>query len=118
MTKNEIKAGDRVRIEIPGIIDIGVVISKDTYGYNVKCGENYHYGVCGEYLKPTSLDRKTAFLSELRALLRRYDALIYEHSEYRLYIDLDIHGDGFERIVYSYTEGEINADNIMDFDKE
>ena len=34
------------------------------------------------------------------------------------FIDLGIHGEGFERIVYSDTEGEVDADNIMDFDKE
>lgn len=67
-------------------------------------------------IKP--LDRKTSFLRELQALLRKYDARIYDHDDYRLYIDLNIHGEGFERIVYSDTEGEVNADNIMDFDKE
>lgn len=121
MTKNEIKAGDRVRIEIPGIIDIGVVISKDTYGYNVKCGENYHYGVCAEYLKPTSLDRKTAFLTELQALLRKYDARIYDGELYAIHIEIGYHSAKSEQADYLFYQSgnnEINADNIMDFDKE
>ncbi|MBD5374345.1 MAG: hypothetical protein HDR77_02560 [Bacteroides sp.] len=64
------------------------------------------------------LDRRTAFLTRLQSLLREFDARIYDHDDYRLYIDLGIHGEGFERIVYSDTEGEVDADNIMDFDKE
>ena len=33
------------------------------------------------------------------------------------YIDLGIHGECSECIVYSDTGGEIAADNVMDFDK-
>lgn len=64
------------------------------------------------------LDRRTAFLTRLQSLLREFDARINDHDGYKLYIDFGIHGEGSDRIVYSDTEGEITADNIMDFDKE
>ena len=64
------------------------------------------------------LDRRTAFLSELQALLRKYDARIYDEDEYKVIIDLDIHCEKSERIECMGTDGEINADNIMDFEEE
>ena len=62
-------------------------------------------------------DRKTAFLRELQALLRKYDARIHDHDYYRLYIDLGIHEDinPLDCIVFTDI---VTADNIMDFDKE
>lgn len=64
-------------------------------------------------------DRRTAFLRKLGALLREFDARIYDNDYYRVYIDLGIHDslNPMERIVFTDTEGEITADNIMDFDK-
>lgn len=92
--EHNFKVGDKVKIEIPGLIDIGEIIGENAIGgYNVKCGENYHYGVSEAYLKLTSLDRRTAFLIELQALLRKYDARICDHDDYKLYVEIDHHRD-------------------------
>ena len=64
------------------------------------------------------LDRRTAFLTRLQSLLREFDARIYDEDEYKVIIDLGIHSNKGERIECMGTDGEVNADNIMDFDKE
>lgn len=118
MTQNEYKIGDRVR----------------HLGYNL-CGIITDF--LGEgFVKVRAIDddvfstwdinnlelcdRKTAFLTRLQSLLKEFDARIYDNDYYRVYIDLGIHDslNPMERIVYTDTEGEITADNIMDFDKE
>ena len=69
------------------------------------------------------LDRKTAFLRELQALLRKYDARIYDGELYAIHIEIGYHNVKSEQIDYLFfnkedSDSEINADNIMDFDKE
>lgn len=96
---------------IEDVWDDELLISFDRYGLSLIRPRS-------EFEPIQPLDRRTAFLTRLQSLLREFDARIYDHDDYRLYIDLGIHGEGFERIVYSDTEGEVDADNIMDFDKE
>lgn len=124
--KHNFKKGDRVKIEIPGICDIGEIIGENAIGgYNVKCGENYHYGVSEAYLEPTSLDRRTAFLTRLQSLLKEFDARISADAE-GSYCGDDIKSVsviinvGDECMEYDMTDCDavITADNIMDFDKE
>ena len=106
----------------------GVVIGRG-YDPDTVC---VRFGACEDFY-PDELekvepekeaDRRTAFLTELQALLRKYDARIYDHDDYKLYVEIDHHRDknvGFDnlfRIEYSDTNGELNADNVMDFDKE
>lgn len=114
MTKNEIKKGDYIRVK--GDSSIYEVLANATNVITYK--DHVIYASSCKKSNAIKVDSKTAFLTRLGALLKEFDARIYDHDDYRLYIDLGIHREGFERIVYSDTEGEVNADNIMDFDKE
>lgn len=75
-----------------------------------------------ELIEP--LDRKTAFLRELQALLRRHNAFFSVDAEgARCEDDVKKVGltifIGDERMTRDVTEDcVIEADNIMDFDKE
>ncbi len=92
-----------------GLLDNEVLVCFPNAASNIPIGNL-------ELVSPT--DPKREFLERLQSLLLEFDARIYDHDNFRLYIDFGIHGEGFGRIVYSDTEGEITADNIMDFDKE
>lgn len=120
------KVGDKVRSKVAifaipaGLSGVVAAITHDgRYKVRLDGEKEWHGWYAGEDLELIeAFDRKTAFLRELQSLLRKYDARIYDHDDYRLYINLGLHGEDFERIVYSDTNGEVNADNIMDFDKE
>ena len=132
MTKKEFKIGDKVvttkyydidingySTTIPvgeeGVID--AVIDEDLF----ICVNRFGLSLirpASEFEPIQSLDRKTAFLTELQVLLRKYDARIYDEDEYKVIIDLDIHCEKGERIECMGTDGEVNADNIMNFNKE
>lgn len=108
------KKGDIVRVKCTDIEDVVI----DVLDNNVFLKNNGYWSVnVIELVEPT--DRRTAFLRKLGALLREFDARIYDNDYYRVYIDLGIHDslNPMERIVFTDTEGEITADNIMDFDK-
>ena len=108
------KVGDRAYINNNGICTIVGIDDKKWFPVEIERAD----GSRSRFGRDSLEDVKTAFLTRLGALLKEFDARIYDHDDYRLYIDLVIHGDMSERIVYSDTEGEIDADNIMDFDKE
>ena len=110
---------------------IGEIIEISGDPMNLRYCVKFDTGICASYYKneiklvdDKPYDRKTAFLRELQALLRKFDARIYDHDDYKLYVEIDHHRDektGFDnlvRIEYSDTNGELNADNIMDFDKD
>ena len=115
--EHNFKVGDRVYVAYDPTISAIVtdVCHEAKYDYYVKENGSEFTTGCHEY---ELLDAKTAFLTRLQSLLREFEARINDHDGYKLYIDFGIHGEGSERIVYSDTEGEITADNIMDFDKE
>lgn len=133
MTQNEFKQGDIVRLkpkdQLPywlenssGQIAEVAAYFPDEDRYSMKFSNKY-YTMRGEYFELCPIEaylaqRRTAFLTELQALLRKYDARIYDKDEYEVIIDLGIHGDKYERIECMGTDGEVNADNIMNFDKE
>lgn len=105
-----------------GQIAVVAAYFPDEDRYSMKFGKEYH-SMKGEYFELCPEDiyfaqRRTAFLTELQALLRKYDARIYDEDEYKVIIDLGIHCNKGERIECMGTDGEINADNIMDFDKD
>lgn len=117
MTKNEFKIGDKVRVKSTDIEDIvidvcnGNVFLKESGYWNMKTLELVE-----------QLDRKTAFLTELQALLRKYDATIYgglseTHNDDVIFVSV-----GDDDIAYRNGYGEeyanITADNIMEFGKE
>lgn len=64
------------------------------------------------------MDKKLAFLSELKALLEKYGASIYDYEQYKLVIDFD---NGESVSWYwgnkSLRESMLTPDNIMDYEK-
>lgn len=75
-----------------------------------------------EYLELVSRpndDPKTAFLTELKELLEKYDAQIKDYEEYR--VDIRIGNEWLSWTDKSKISGQgngINADNIFDYDKD
>lgn len=64
-----------------------------------------------------STDPKTAFLSELKGLLEKYDAGIYVDFNQSDEIYTTTIAVGEDSVKYNYTDG-IDCDNIMDYGKE
>ncbi len=134
MSKNKFKAGDRVRIvadvEQPYSMwvekgDTGVIVDgKPADGFEcVKIDGIANKGyVCVEnkYLETDSIyDSKTAFLSELKELLEKYDAKIEAYSDNIEPVTMEIH-IGCTSIEFGESSNfvRIGYDNIMDYDKE
>ena len=137
MTKNEFNIGDKVAAKEYYDIDIngysttipigeeGVIEDIYTDELLVSFG---NYGV--SLIRPISefepiqpLDRRTAFLTRLQSLLREFDAKICGGLSdiSKKDVVFILIGDN-DRVKYlngsSDTYAHINADNIMDFDKE
>ena len=75
------------------------------------------YSVSGEDLELVEpYDRRTAFLTRLQSLLREFDAEIGD-SGIRFLKGMEI-TFGTDTPYIRYNHCTINADNIMDFDKE
>lgn len=68
-----------------------------------------------EEVDPTN--DKDAFLLEMQALLRKYDASIYAGFDQGDEIYTTTVAFGEDSVKYSYTHG-IDADNVMDYNKE
>lgn len=115
MTKNEFKVGDKVMFKGNGESHVIIGINDEgLYRVSGSCG---CFGA--QYLE--HYDRKTAFLTELQELLRKYDARIYDGDLYAIHIEIGYHDTKSEQADYLFYQSgndEINADNIMDFDKE
>ena len=121
----KINKGDRVRFigdydhYVEDVLKKGAeytVVDADMCGCDlaVQCTA---YSVSGEDLELVEpYDRRTAFLTRLQSLLREFDAEIGD-SGIRLLKGMEItFGTDTPRIRYNHCT--INADNIMDFDKE
>ena len=98
MTKNEFKIGDKVVTTKYYDIDVNgysttIPVGEEGVIEDIDDEELYvsfsGYGVfltlpTSEFEPLQSLDRKTAFLTELQVLLRKYDARIYDEDEYKV----------------------------------
>lgn len=62
------------------------------------------------------IDNKDAFLFEMQALLRKYDASVYVGFDQSDEVYTTTIAVGEDSVKYPYTCG-IDADNIMDYDK-
>ena len=62
-------------------------------------------------------DRKTTFLRELQALLKKFDASMGFDADYGYSVGLSLWLNGKE-VIHDKEVCKIDADNIMDFDKE
>ncbi|MDE5886704.1 MAG: hypothetical protein K2H46_03850 [Muribaculaceae bacterium] len=118
------KVGDKVRSKVAifaipaGISGVVVAIAHDgRYKVRLDGEKEWHGWYAGKDLELIeSFDRKTAFLRELQALLRKYDARIEPYFSVGAgisSIDLYLGNDCVES-----WDRSVNADNIMDFDKE
>lgn len=132
--EKEFNVGDRVRtteslMYLPANIT-GVIVSKQVDGrFKVQIDEEedlyaFYYPKQLELIEP--YDSKTAFLSELKGLLEKYDAKISAYSVgYDGELDLTFDVGNCE-VLYSednpifkgHSVHTITADNIMDYDKE
>lgn len=124
MTKNEFKQGDKVTLaDVTTAVGIIRYMGKETCVVDFGMGDS----TVG-YKDIVPLDRRTAFLTELQELLRKYDAEIcYREGDCELHINLGS-GNTFDRIScpFEYSDYDINdvgrlsltAENIMDFNKE
>lgn len=118
------KVGDKVYLVHEPTISAIVteVCHEGKYDYYVKPEEDGFESGWQEY---ELLDAKTAFLTRLQSLLREFDASISVYAE-GSYCGDDIKSVsvfitvGDEYFEYDVTDCDvvINADNIMDFDKE
>lgn len=120
--ESKFKVGDRVRLKTNGNI-VRVDLIKD--GWIAYIEDRRITGTCRmEEAEP--IDSKTAFLSELKGLLAKYDAVInvswndYFDTAEAPRIDMAVQFKGSNRgISFDDVLGcSITADSIMDYDKE
>lgn len=119
MTK-KFKQGDKVYMAYDPTISAIVtdVCYEGKYDYYVRKNDSEFTTGCYEC---DLLDVKTAFLTELQALLRKYDAEIYDGDMYYITIDIDANSRNKQEINYPLYKMDkycLDADNIMNFDKE
>ncbi len=130
--QKQFKVGDRVRMKRTVCFDyitfekgcVGEVVSDETdRGTCFVLMKNAENGTVISHFISTSnlelIDNKTAFLSELKGLLEKYGACIYDYEQYKLIIDFD-NGDSVSWYWGNkpIRECALTADNIMDYDKE
>ena len=65
-----------------------------------------------EYLELTDVDEKTAFLTELKELMERYQAEFGDYEGYRVHFKI-----GDEYVGWDTSEGDVTPSNIFDYDK-
>lgn len=105
--------GDRVRSKFYGVV--GTITEVDTDGYILKPDTDDDMWIADTDVEP--YDPKTAFLSELKGLLEKYDASIYVIFNRSDEIYTTTIAVGEDSVKYNYTDG-IDSDNIMDYGKE
>lgn len=111
--QTKIKVGDQVRSKFYGIV--GTVIGFEEGGYVIGPDHAEEMWIADDDAE--AYDPKTAFLSELKELLEKYNAKIavdFNQSD-ETYTTTIAFGE--DSVKYSYTDG-VDCDNIMDYDKE
>lgn len=113
--EKKFNVGDRVRSKFYGIV--GTIIDVDKDGYIINPDHLDEMWIAEDDAE--RYDRKTAFLSELKELLKKYGANIYDYEQYKLIIDFD-NGDSVSWYWGNkpIRECALTPDNIMDYDKE
>ena len=122
--EHNFKVGDRVICTDDGNLGTITFVDIDegkglNSGYEVKFDDGSEDWIMADMLTLSDeppYDRKTAFLRELQALLRKYDARIEPYFSVCAdipSIDLYLGNDCVES-----WDRPVTADNIMDFDKE
>ena len=131
---SKFNVGDRVRtlerlMYLPPNIT-GVIVRKESDGrYKVQIDEEED--MCAFYF-PAQLElvkaynHKTAFLTELKDLLAKYDARIslYAKGSYcgddieSVTMSISVGNECIDYTIKDFFDTDISADNIMDYDKE
>ncbi len=114
MTDREIRVGDYVKTKH----GVGRVIG----GGDIRIGVEVPKICVGIYWKKNvaPVNKRTAFLSRLGALLKEFDADIIASQSDLGEVSLYINVDGDDTVGYCDEDSYfiLNADNIMDFEKE
>lgn len=132
MSESKFKVGDRVMCTDDGKLGVVTLVDIDEgkyvcNGYEVRFDDGYEEWLMADMLELSDeppYDPKTAFLTELQALLRKYDAVINvvwdDDGSQTPTIDLEIQfcGDTRAIVFEDALEYTITADNIMDYEKE
>lgn len=134
MSEKEIKVGDRVRFKKFCInYDDEVRVAEGDYGEVVSVDKDR---ICVDLDEPQSIsvrvtdvefaepiDPKTAFLTELSELLRKYNAkirwsigLTYEDRT-RSSANIEVHTPNFDHYFSGETGVTLTADNVLNYDK-
>lgn len=90
---------------VPEVTDCGYYVTKTCESLTIESDEL-------EHIEPT--DPRTAFLRELKELLSKYNATIFNATIFGLEIWASING---EQCVFENAE-HLDSDNIMDYEKE
>lgn len=131
MENRNFSKGDRVRIcwetnthfrsQLKGKEAIVVHVVQGKYTVQLLGGER----ICcveAQHLELISRsDRRMAFLTRLQSLLREYDVEIHGGGTYYVSFEIDANSRNRQEINYPLYDMDkywIDADNIMDFDKE
>ena len=122
MSEKEFKVGDWVVVKLEEVQFVGIITNKTELGYEVKDNNHYYQFVLEQYLE--RIDPKTAFLTELSELLRKYDAGInaswdeyYDDDCPKIDIDVIFNGS-VEGICFENMLGKaLTADNVLNYDK-
>lgn len=122
--EQDFKVGDKVLI--PPYYTIGKIIAICGSPADLHYCVKFDTGICAYYYKDelklvdeNPYDRRTAFLTELQALLHKYDAEIeVEQTGYDSMPNIVLYTDGGKDSAYYSTRVGLTADNIMEFDKE
>ena len=118
--EHNFKVGDKVYMAYDPTISAIIENVDDDYKhpYTVReSGAKFTQG-CNEL---DIIDAKTAFLTRLQSLLREFDAEIHDGEDYWITLEIDANNENRQKIhypVYKMDKFWLDADNIMDFDKD
>lgn len=111
MSDTKFRVGDRVRHYsgmkgiVTALLDKDVICVKHP---TENVGTTWRVSDCR--LDPSD-DPKTAFLTELKALLEKYDAEFGDYEGYRIHFKI-----GNEYIGWDTVESDVTPENIFDYD--
>jgi hypothetical protein len=122
--EKKFNVGDRVMCTDNGALGVITSIDIDPIGvcdgYTVLFDDGEETWICADMVVHSDeppYDPKTAFLSELKGLLEKYNASIYVDFNQSDEIYTTTIAVGEDSVKYNSTD-EIDCDNIMDYEKE
>lgn len=120
MSEPKFKVGDKVRIlpEIDSSRCVREVIkANDDCTYELSRSMGFWREEKLELVEP--YDMRKDFLTRLGALLKEFDARIYDENGWKLFIDIGIHKSGGDSVRYFLEDlgNELNANNVFEYNK-